>query len=175
MYSFTVAAEVQSWVRTIIPGVVTPTLFLFGAPANIVCAMVFYKQSLKERINVCLFALALTDFIALTVDFLLAAEHIYRTFIAPSTILLECLVGLTGFVFASQFLSCVIACERCFCVVSPFKAQKYLKTSTMAAIVLLSCCVIVGGLCVIAGYKHTSVLNFDPVTNHTVKVFGYTQ
>lgn len=86
--------QVQSWVRTIIPGVVTPTLFLFGAPANIVCAMVFYKQSLKERINVCLFALALTDFIALTVDFLLAAEHIYRTFIAPSTILLECLVGM---------------------------------------------------------------------------------
>lgn len=84
------------------------------------------------------------------------------------------LAGLTGFLFASQFLSCVIACERCFCVVSPFKAQKYFKTSTMAVIISVVCFVLVAGIWVIAGNKHIVVCEFNPVTNRTSNVLAFT-
>ena len=40
-----------------------PVLFLIGGPANVINMLVFYKQGLKERVNLCLFALSLADFL----------------------------------------------------------------------------------------------------------------
>ncbi|PVD25879.1 hypothetical protein C0Q70_13543 [Pomacea canaliculata] len=105
---------------------------------------------------------------------LISHKQAYRNLVGESSVLLQYLVGLTGFLFASQFLSCVIACERCFCVVSPFKAQKYFKTSTMAVIISVVCFVLVAGIWVIAGNKHIVVCEFDPVTNRTSNVLAFT-
>ena len=66
-----------------------------------------------------------------------------------------------------MFLSAVIASERCFCVVSPFKAKEVLKTSTMAVIILLVSALLLGGMLAIAGPKHTSVCVFDLTSNAT--------
>ncbi|PVD19259.1 hypothetical protein C0Q70_19745 [Pomacea canaliculata] len=74
---------------------------------------------------------------------------------------------LFGSVWASHFLSAVIASERCFCVVSPFHAKRLLKTSTMAAIIVVGCTLLTAGMCAIVAPKHISVCRFDPLTNIT--------
>ncbi|PVD25882.1 hypothetical protein C0Q70_13546 [Pomacea canaliculata] len=87
---------------------------------------------------------------------------------------LQYTVGLTGFLWVSQFLTCVIACERCFCVFSPLKAQKYLKTSTMAWVILVTSVFLVGGIALTAGYKLIFICVFDPITNQTSSGTGFT-
>ncbi|PVD28869.1 hypothetical protein C0Q70_11464 [Pomacea canaliculata] len=82
--------------------------------------------------------------------------------------------GFTGFSKTSQFITCVIACERCLCVFLPFKAQKYLKTSSMAAVIGVVGVFLVGGMALIAGHKHTFTCVFDPLTNETDLANSYT-
>ena len=60
-----ISAETEDLVRRLKDAVVLPILFLIGGPANVLNMAVFYKQGLKERINVCLFALSLADFLYL--------------------------------------------------------------------------------------------------------------
>ena len=55
---------------------VVPILFLIGGPANVLNMAVFYKQGLKERINVCLFALSLSDFLFVLQTFVLYIESV---------------------------------------------------------------------------------------------------
>ena len=75
----------------------------------------------------------------------------------------------------SQFLSTVISCERCFVVVSPFRAQKYMKTSIMAAIITFVSGVLIGGVAFTNGNRFAVNCLFDPVTNTTNDVISVTQ
>ncbi|PVD19265.1 hypothetical protein C0Q70_19751 [Pomacea canaliculata] len=100
---------------------------VLGIPGNVLSATVFYRQGLRERINLC----------------------------------------LAGAVWASQFLSAVIASERCFCVVSPFHAKRLLKTSTMAAIIVVCSVILIGGMMTVLVSKFTIGCWFDPETNLT--------
>ncbi|PVD19267.1 hypothetical protein C0Q70_19753 [Pomacea canaliculata] len=95
--------------------------------------------------------------------------------LCQSVVRSECVNRLTGFDRASQFLSAVIASERCFCVVSPFHAKRLLKTSTMAAIIVVCCLILVGGMCAIAGPKHTVIEVLNPATNTTIDKFYFTR
>ncbi|KAL8620907.1 hypothetical protein ACOMHN_025040 [Nucella lapillus] len=55
-------------------------LFLIGGPGNVINMAVFYKQGLKDRVNLCLFSLALADelyFIAAMCHF---AEQVHLQF-----------------------------------------------------------------------------------------------
>ena len=54
------------------------------------------------------------------------------------------LAGLHGFCWASQFLSALIACERCLCVMNPIKAKVILPTRSMAVLITSAIAVIVG-------------------------------
>ncbi|PVD28872.1 hypothetical protein C0Q70_11467 [Pomacea canaliculata] len=83
--------------------------------------------------------------------------------------------GFTGFSKVSQFITCVIACERFLCVFLPFKAQKYLKTSSMAAVIGVIGVFLLGGMWLIAGHKHTFTCVFDPLTNETDLASSYTR
>nr|KAG5688559.1 hypothetical protein BaRGS_002774 [Batillaria attramentaria] len=47
--------------RFAVHGVLNPILILVGAPTNIISCLVFYKQGLRDRMNLCLFVLALVD------------------------------------------------------------------------------------------------------------------
>ena len=62
-----------------------PILFLIGGPANVINMAVFYKQGLKERINVCLFALSLADGLYLINNMLMYGEQIYLRFTTKET------------------------------------------------------------------------------------------
>ena len=71
-----ISAQTEDLVRRWKDGVVLPVLFLIGGPANIINMAVFYKQGLKIRINVCLFALSLADFLYLLQSFVQHCEGI---------------------------------------------------------------------------------------------------
>ena len=71
-----ISAETEDLVRRLKDAVVLPILFLIGEPANVLNMAVFYKQGLKERINVCLFALSLADFLYLLQTIIFRGENI---------------------------------------------------------------------------------------------------
>ncbi|PVD25885.1 hypothetical protein C0Q70_13549 [Pomacea canaliculata] len=54
------------------------------------------------------------------------------------------------------------------------KAQKYLKTSTMAWVILVTSVFLVGAIALTAGYKHIFICVFDVLTNQTSQVQGFT-
>ena len=83
--------------------------------------------------------------------------------------------GIGGSAWVSQFLSTVISCERCFVVVSPFRAQKYMKTSSMATIITFVSAVLIGGMAFTDGHRFAKICLFDPVTNTTNDVISVTQ
>ena len=71
-----ISAETEDLVRRLKDAVVLPILFLIGEPANVLNMAVFYKQGLMERINVCLFALSLADFLFVLQTFVLYIESV---------------------------------------------------------------------------------------------------
>nr|KAG5701776.1 hypothetical protein BaRGS_000766 [Batillaria attramentaria] len=76
-----ISAEAQQFVERLATVWFCPILFLIGGPTNFINMVVFYKQGLKERINVCLFALSLADVLYLIRSLLLNAESIYGEFV----------------------------------------------------------------------------------------------
>lgn len=48
-----------------------PTVFLFEGPTSIVNIIIFFKHGVRDWVNLCLFALAIVDFISLSFYFLL--------------------------------------------------------------------------------------------------------
>lgn len=77
------------------------------------------------------------------------------------------LAGWLGFAWLSQFVSCVIATERCACVVIPFLAQRFLKTSTMCAIIFLAAVLLVGAMAIIVATKQEYKCVYDVTTGKT--------
>ena len=75
-----VSAQTEDLVRGVKETMVLPVLFLIGGPANVINMAVFAKQGLKERINVCQFALSLADFLHLVSNMVLYGEQIHLQF-----------------------------------------------------------------------------------------------
>ena len=75
-----VSLEVEAFAERLKGAIVLPLLFLIGGPANVINMAVFYKQGLRERINLCLFALSLADEIHLVQCMFLNGERIHRQF-----------------------------------------------------------------------------------------------
>ena len=75
-----VSSDVRDITRRLKDVFFLPILFLIGGPANVINMAVFYKQGLKERINVCLFALSLADGLYLANNMLLYGEQLYLQF-----------------------------------------------------------------------------------------------
>ena len=75
-----VSLEVEALAERLKGAIVLPLLFLIGGPANVINMAVFYKQGLKERINLCLFALSLADELYLIYCMFLNGESIHGQF-----------------------------------------------------------------------------------------------
>ena len=75
-----VSLEVEAFAERLKGAIVLPLLFLIGGPANVINMAVFYKQGLKERINLCLFALSLADELYLIQCMFINGERIHRQF-----------------------------------------------------------------------------------------------
>nr|KAG5712282.1 hypothetical protein BaRGS_023861 [Batillaria attramentaria] len=233
-----------------------PIFCLVGIFGNILCAIVFYRQGLRDRINLCLFSLAVVDGALVTVILHLHAEDASRAQGGESFIFVSHLVAFPAFFIiviiitttitaiklrtaatwrrqtanvtttitptpttstaAGQRTSAemsskevaltrmLIATSVLFVVCtlpvlvvqiaifthgdfvpwdnpdnlisqSPFKAKRVLKTSTMAVIIILVSTVLLGGMLVIAGPKHTSACIFDPAMNETSLIISVTK
>ncbi|PVD29421.1 hypothetical protein C0Q70_08672 [Pomacea canaliculata] len=74
------------------------------------------------------------------------------------------LLGLYGLAWTSAFLSAVIAAERCFCILNPLHSKTFLRTSTLAFFVAISCVVIIAGFFVVSE-KWTTVCMYNPENN----------
>ena len=125
--------------------VILPLLFLVGFPANCTNMAVFFKQGLKERINLCLFSLALVDLMSLAFTFAFHAERLYTQFtdgerigVVYRYIVNSNLLGLYGIVYGPMFLSVVVSIERCICVLFPLRAQTCIPTKAIAFIIIVS-------------------------------------
>ena len=147
--------------------------YFASAPTNILSMVVFAKHGLKERINLCLFFQSLADILFMTVNFLIYVDRIYlevsglaRRGPIIQFILGNYLVGFYAFNSASRFMTMVIACERCFCVLSPLRSQTVLQTKTTLVILLLAFFTIVGTGFVIATRWGLNCV-FNPRTNST--------
>ncbi|KAK7445197.1 hypothetical protein BaRGS_00040365 [Batillaria attramentaria] len=164
-------------------GVIVPVLFLISVSTNTINMIVFYKHGLQERFNLCVFCLAFTDTMNLIAGFLtyvqLPASIIVQAITPDATtlgavtkaVLDYNLIGLYGFNWASQLISTIVACERCYCVVRPLKSQTVLSTKTMAGIIVTVCTPVVAGFFVVS-LRWNQVCNFDSNTGSITFVPG---
>ena len=165
-----ISAEVEDIARRVKDNLL-PVIFLIGGPANIINMVVYYRQGLKERINLCLFALSLADELYLLYSMFLFGEQIYLQFITEERygpimrfMVNNNLVCFFGFHWVSQVLSAIIASERCLCVLSPLRFQTLLQTRTMATIITVVYLVVVGVYFLVATRYRVACV-FDPPSN----------
>ena len=168
-----VSAEVEDITRRL-KNAALPVLFLIGGPANVINMAVFYKQGLKERVNLCLFSLSLADVLYLIQMLFFYGEQLHVQFTTKESfgpmmrfMVNNNLVGFFGFSFVSQILSAIIASERCLCVLSPLRSQTLLQTRTMAAIIVVVYLVVVGFYFVMA-LRYRIECVFDPASDTTL-------
>ena len=148
--------------------------------------LVFFKQGLKERINLCLFCLSLADLLYMLHSFLFNLDRMYQQVVNASGtssssssssssgfaravflfIVDNHLMGFRGLSWVSGMISTVIACERCLCVMRPLRSQGVLKTRTTAAFLLFATLVVLA-LLFIATTRWSVACVYDPVTNST--------
>ncbi|KAL8568173.1 hypothetical protein ACOMHN_027696 [Nucella lapillus] len=116
-------------------------LILVGVPSNFINCVVFYRQGLQERMNLCLFCLALVDFLFVTFFYLVTSYCVVGYFYPEAEqwwnyFTRKHFTGIYhGFLYSSGCLTALIALERCVCVVLPLKAASLLRTRTMAALI----------------------------------------
>ena len=117
-------------------------LFLIGVPTNLLNCLVFYRQGLRDRMNLCLFSLALVDMLFIMFFYLVCSyciigqlqpeveewwKYFARKYFHGSFV---------GFLASSGLLTMVIAVERCVCVTLPLKAATLVKTRTIAVTIV---------------------------------------
>ena len=75
-----VSLEMESFAERLKSAIFLPLLFLIGGPANVINMVVFNKHGLRERINLCLFALSLADELYLIQSMFTNGERVHRQF-----------------------------------------------------------------------------------------------
>ncbi|XP_076467219.1 uncharacterized protein LOC143298286 [Babylonia areolata] len=170
-----VSEAVEQAVDTAVGGVCLPLLFLLSAPTNVLNMLVFWRQGLRERINLCLFYLSLVDLLHMLHAFFCNVDRLYMgltqagrfgpvfQFLADHRLL-----GLRSLTWLSGFLSMFIACERCLCVVSPLKSQTVLSTRTTCYVLAFTTLFCLTGFA-FQSMRWSLVCVFDPRTNITLK------
>lgn len=163
----------------ILTGILTPLICMFGIPANIINCIVFYKLGLRQRINFLLFSHACTDLAFDLYSFVLFSESFCSQFVGITlnfygplgTFMLNSgLNTLYGFAYASGFLSTLIACERCFCIVRPLMVTWFLQTNTVCVAV---CVTITALVCLhyIPSERYKLLCVFDPTARIAVQTY----
>ncbi|KAK7479024.1 hypothetical protein BaRGS_00029785 [Batillaria attramentaria] len=153
---------------------ILPVLFLVGFPTNCINMAVFYRQGLKERVSLCLFALSFADLVYGFISTLLYGDQFIAQFTGAQVrfgplftfIIRHRLNVLYGFAWASMFMSAVIASDRCFCILYPFRSKSFLSARATAAIIVTAFVVILGGY-VIVLFRYDTICVYNPITNAT--------
>ena len=72
--------QLSLWVATLVNSNLLPVVSLLGVVGNALNVAVFFRQGLRERVNVCLFSLALADLVVCTLYFLLYVYGVVTQF-----------------------------------------------------------------------------------------------
>ena len=72
--------QVSLWVATLVTSNFVPLVSLRGVVGNTLNVAVFFRQGLRERVNVCLFSLALADLVVSTLYFILYGYSVVTQF-----------------------------------------------------------------------------------------------
>ncbi|KAL8622929.1 hypothetical protein ACOMHN_027050 [Nucella lapillus] len=172
-----ISAETEARVERVKSAIVLPVFFFIGGPANLINMVVFYKQGLKDRINFCLFALSAADELYMIQCMIFNGERLFQLFgterYGPvfSALINSNMATLFSLTWISQFMSAIIATERCLCVLWPLKFQTILRTKTMAIFMLCSCVAIITLYSIFVATKYRIGCASDPTTNYTFKVW----
>ena len=168
-----VSQEVEQAVDLAVAVFFLPALLLLSVPTNVVNMLVFWRHGVRERINLCLFCLSLADLIYITQSFLYSVDKLYQPFSGETGVGVvfqffvdHHLLFLRAFNWESGFLSMLIACERCFCVYSPLRAQEIFKTRTTGFAIFVSTLVL-HGFTYIGASRWDTACVFNPATNST--------
>lgn len=157
--------------RTLLTTVMT-FLEIFGVSTNIINMAVFHRQGLRDRINLCLFSLALADCVFLLIIFAAKFHSFLGLFDANleefwSQKYLNTLLGFVlGTMNISNTVTAIISVERCICVLSPFIAKKFLKTRYMAILIIVMSIYILGFYSLL-NMKYVTVYVTDPVSKQS--------
>lgn len=142
--SSTEVTEHKPWriVRRVCFAWVIPLLTCVGAPTNAINCVVFWRQGLGDRMNICLFSLSLVDCCYLICTFIMYTLPSWDNFLN------ELLGGryrsnfadsVSGFIYGLRLTSCfivmVIAIERCVCVTWPLRASTLMSWRTTTTLI----------------------------------------
>lgn len=118
--------------------VVKPIVFVIGVPTNLLNCLVFKQQGLRDRMNLCLFALVFVDMTYLAYSMLFTTAFCIRKLepaIGEELYTKMQYYGISinyGLRETSAGISVLIAVERCVCVVFPLLANTLISTRTMS-------------------------------------------
>ncbi|XP_076448498.1 uncharacterized protein LOC143285154 [Babylonia areolata] len=144
-----------------------PFFFFIGAPTNLLNMIIFFRQGLRDRMNLCLFSLAFVDLMYVTSKFIMASycfvgeENFMLREVWKYTVRKNVVNFVFGFLYSSGCLTMIIAVERCVVVVLPMKAATIMKTRTMGLLIVFSI-LSMNALCSVYCFKY-DVLVFDDV------------
>ncbi|XP_025076140.1 somatostatin receptor type 3-like [Pomacea canaliculata] len=151
--------------------IIKPVILAVGLPTNVINCVVFWRQGLGDRMNVCLFALSVVDLCMISLSTLFSITYYMEQsdLARYDGIYSYCQIYLSGvghgFRTASGFITIVIAVERCLCVTFPLKAASLISTRTMRVTMA-----VIGGVSQMAFVTVPLRLNVVRVTNSTTTV-----
>ena len=126
--------DTASEVERLLTLTVLPLLEFSGVITNVINCLVFFRHGLRDRINLCLFTLALADISFLSLIFS-AKLYSFLGLWNPDweeywrqRYLNTVLAPMLASQIISSLMTLIISVERCICVVSPFTAKRFLKT-----------------------------------------------
>ncbi|KAL8597027.1 hypothetical protein ACOMHN_050125 [Nucella lapillus] len=150
---------------------IIPVFVTWGVISNVMNMVVFSRQGLSDRINLCLFSLAVSDtgyllFLMSGKSFILvrlvdSVAGNYWRFLHQRSVMASTL----GFLAISSIITALIAVERCICVVMPLKAAKILKTRYMRLLIVVVAVYILIVMNTNFSLKYQTVQVTDSLTN----------
>ncbi|KAL8569048.1 hypothetical protein ACOMHN_020491 [Nucella lapillus] len=166
-----VSPFVPKMIDLVVHAGIFPVLVTCGVITNVINMAVFARQGLSNRINVCLFSLALSD--AGSLIFVMGSKA--HTLISLGDPVagnywqqrhLALLFGsYLAFSVISNVITAIIAMERCLCVLNPLKAAKFFRTKHMKMLIsaVALYLLVVNNVSLLTKYQTIQVTN--PLTN----------
>lgn len=137
--------ETRQVIEAVFYGGVSSVVCLIGIPTNILNCLVFGRQGLQDRMNLCLFSLAFVDLSYLLCAVVMYPVGSFLTFENErigdeyQTKFITALFGVSlALRTTSRFIGVIIAVERCVCVVASLIASTIMRTSVMAITIVVA-------------------------------------
>ncbi|XP_025097948.1 uncharacterized protein LOC112566170 [Pomacea canaliculata] len=143
--------NVPQVVETVVYACLGTLVTLVGVPTNIINCLLFWRQGLRDRMNVCLFSLSLAHgsfFVIVFFTFPVASIIRLHDLVLSQEYFSKVTLALTGvargFYLTSSIINMAVAVDTCVCVVFPHRAASIMRTKTMASLIV-SCFLLTQG------------------------------